>query len=93
VTIGRSSSKPAGLDPQYEWSIEVVAGTGDSLEIHVEKSWRNSDPQERAAGPCAHERGPYRLRVVGRTDRRCNEGGDYKMKWREEKRRSRCASP
>src|SRR5437660_10131048 len=25
--------------------IEVVAGTGDRLQIHAEKSWRNSEPQ------------------------------------------------
>jgi len=59
--------------------IEVVAGTGDSLEIHVEKSWRNSDPQSVQLVPVLTERGLTVCALWDARDRRCNEGGDYKM--------------
>ena len=59
--------------------IEVAAGTGDSLEIHVEKSWRNSDPQSVQLVPVLTERGLTVCAMWDARDRRCNEGGDYKM--------------
>ena len=59
--------------------IEVVAGTSDSLAIHVEKSWRNSDPQSVQLVPVLTERGLTVCALWEARDRRCNEGGDYKM--------------
>jgi hypothetical protein len=59
--------------------IEVVAGEGDSLEIHVEKSWRHSDPQSVQLVPVLTERGLTVCALWDARDRRCNEGGDYRM--------------
>jgi hypothetical protein len=59
--------------------IEVVAGTGDSLEIHVEKSWRHSDPQSVRLIPVLTERGLTVCAMWAARDQRCNEGGDYRM--------------
>jgi len=59
--------------------IEVVAGTGDSLLIHVEKSWRNSDPQSVQVVPVLSERGLTVCALWEARDRRCNEGGDYRI--------------
>jgi len=59
--------------------IEVVAGTGDSLLIHVEKSWRNSDPQSVQVVPVLTERGLTVCALWEARDRRCNEGGDYRI--------------
>jgi Toastrack DUF4097 len=59
--------------------IEVVAGTGDSLRIHVEKSWRQSDPQSVQVVPVLTERGLTVCALWDARDRRCNEGGDYRM--------------
>src|SRR5258706_9327165 len=59
--------------------IEVVAGTGDSLVINVEKSWRNSDPQSVQLIPVLTERGLTVCAVWEARDQRCNEGGDYRM--------------
>src|SRR6266550_1899344 len=59
--------------------IEVVAGTGDSLVINVEKSWRNSDPQSVQLIPVLTERGLTVCAMWEARDQRCNEGGDYRM--------------
>ena len=59
--------------------IEVVAGTGDSLVINVEKSWRNSDPQSVQLIPVLTERGLTVCALWEARDQRCNEGGDYRM--------------
>jgi len=59
--------------------IDVVAGTGDSLVIEVEKSWRNSDPQSVQLIPVLTERGLTVCALWEARDRRCEEGGDYKM--------------
>src|SRR6266550_440209 len=59
--------------------IDVVAGTGDSLVINVEKSWRNSDPQSVQLIPVLTERGLTVCAVWEARDQRCNEGGDYRM--------------
>ena len=59
--------------------IEVVAGEGDSLEIQVEKSWRHSDPQSVQLVPVLTERGLTVCALWDARDRRCNEGGDYRM--------------
>jgi len=59
--------------------IEVVAAAGDSLVIQVEKSWRTSDPQSVQLIPVLTERGLTVCALWEARDRRCNEGGDYKM--------------
>jgi hypothetical protein len=59
--------------------IDVVAGTGDSLEIHVEKSWHNSDPQSVQVVPVLTERGLTVCALWDARDRRCEDGGDYRM--------------
>ncbi len=59
--------------------IDVVAGTGDSLVIHAEKSWRNSDPQSVQVVPVLTERGLTVCALWEARDRRCNEGGDYRI--------------
>src|SRR5437867_7742912 len=59
--------------------IEVVAGTGDSLVIQVEKSWRTSDPQSVQLIPVLTERGLTVCAVWEARDTRCNEGGDYRI--------------
>ena len=59
--------------------IDVVAGTGDSLEIHVEKSWRHSDPQSVQVVPVLTERGLTVCALWDARDRSCKDGGDYRM--------------
>ena len=59
--------------------IDVVAGTGDSLVIQVEKSWRTSDPQSVQLIPVLTERGLTVCAVWEARDTRCNEGGDYRI--------------
>jgi hypothetical protein len=59
--------------------IEVVAGTGDSLVIHVEKSWHSSDPQSVQLIPVLTERGLTVCAVWDAGEGRCNEGGEYRM--------------
>jgi hypothetical protein len=59
--------------------IDVVAGTGDSLEIHVEKSWHQSDPQSVQVVPVLTERGLTVCALWDARDRRCEDGGDYRM--------------
>jgi len=59
--------------------IEVVAGVGDSLVVHAEKSWRRSDPQSVQLIPVLTERGLTVCAVWEARERRCEEGGDYKI--------------
>ena len=59
--------------------IEVVAGAGDSLVVHVEKSWRMSDPQSVQIIPVLTERGLTICAVWEARERRCEEGGDYRI--------------
>jgi hypothetical protein len=59
--------------------IEVVSGTGDSVVIHVEKSWRQSDPQSVQVVPVLSERGLTVCALWQAREQRCNEGGDYRM--------------
>jgi hypothetical protein len=59
--------------------IDVVAGTGDSLVIRAEKSWRNSDPQSVELVPVLTERGLTVCALWEARDKRCNDGGDYRM--------------
>jgi len=59
--------------------IDVVAATGDSLVIEVEKSWRSSDPQSVRLIPILTERGLTVCALWEARDTRCNEGGDYRI--------------
>jgi hypothetical protein len=59
--------------------IEVVAGTGDSLVIQAEKSWRTSEPQSVRLIPVLTARGLTVCALWEARDSRCNEGGDYHM--------------
>src|SRR3989442_5293455 len=59
--------------------IEVVSGAGDSVVIHVEKSWRQSDPQSVRVVPVLTERGLTVCALWEAREQRCNEGGDYRM--------------
>src|SRR6266849_2552926 len=59
--------------------IEVVSGTGDSVVIHVEKSWRQSDPQSVQVVPVLTERGLTVCALWEAREQRCNEAGDYRM--------------
>jgi len=59
--------------------IDVVAGTGDSLVIRAEKSWRTSAPQSVQLVPVLTERGVTVCALWEARDQRCNEGGDYRM--------------
>src|SRR5467141_3388298 len=59
--------------------IEVVAGTGDSVVIHVEKSWRQSDPQSVQVVPVLTDRGLTVCALWDARDKRCNDGGDYRI--------------
>jgi len=59
--------------------IDVVAGTGDSLVVQVEKSWRMSDPQSVQLVPVLTERGVTICAMWEAREQRCNEGGDYHL--------------
>ena len=59
--------------------IEVVAASGDSLVIQAEKSWRTSDPQSVQLVPVLTDRGLTVCALWDARERRCNEGGDYRM--------------
>jgi len=59
--------------------IDVVGGKSDSLEVHVEKSWRNSDPGSVQIIPVPTQLGITICAVWEARETRCNEGGDYRM--------------
>jgi len=59
--------------------IDVVAGTGDSLVIRVEKSWRTSDPQTVQLVPVLTERGVTICAMWEAREQRCDDGGDYRL--------------
>jgi hypothetical protein len=59
--------------------VDVVAGTGDSLVIHAEKSWHTSDPQLVQLVPVPTERGLTVCAVWEAREQRCNDGGDYHL--------------
>jgi len=59
--------------------IDVVAGHSDSLFVHVEKSWRNSDPQSVQLIPVLTERGVTICAMWEAREMRCEEGGDYRL--------------
>jgi hypothetical protein len=59
--------------------IEVVAGSSDSLFVHVEKSWRHSHPQSVRLIPVLSERGVTICAMWDAREQRCEEGGDYRL--------------
>ena len=59
--------------------IEVVAGQSESLFVHAEKSWRNSDPQSVQLIPVLTERGVTICAMWEAREMRCQEGGDYRI--------------
>jgi len=59
--------------------IDVVAGTGDSLVIRVEKSWRTSAPQTVQLVPVLTERGVTICAMWEAREQRCDDGGDYRL--------------
>ena len=59
--------------------IDVVGGNSDSLEVHVEKSWRTSDPDMVQIVPVQTELGVTICAVWEARETRCNDGGDYHM--------------
>lgn len=59
--------------------IDVVPGMGDSIVIHVEKSWRTSSPSSVELVPVLTERGLTVCALWDARDRRCGDGGDYRV--------------
>ena len=59
--------------------IDVVAGHSESLFVHVEKSWRHSDPQSVQIVPVLTERGVTICAMWAAREMRCEEGGDYRL--------------
>jgi hypothetical protein len=59
--------------------IEVVAGEGNRLHVHAEKSWRMSSPSSVELVPVLTERGVTICALWEARERRCNEGGVYHM--------------
>lgn len=59
--------------------IEVVAGSGDTLEVHAEKSWRRSTPGSVELVAVPTERGVTICAMWEARDRRCGDGGDYRL--------------
>jgi hypothetical protein len=59
--------------------IEVVAGNSDTLYVHAEKSWRNSDPSSVQLIPVLTERGVTICAMWEAREQRCADAGDYRM--------------
>jgi hypothetical protein len=59
--------------------VDVVQGTGDMLEVATEKSWRNSDPNSVELVAVPSERGVTICALWAARERRCGEGGDYRL--------------
>jgi hypothetical protein len=59
--------------------ISVVAGTGNTLFVHAEKSWRQSSPSSVELVPVLTERGVTICALWEARERRCADGGDYRM--------------
>jgi putative adhesin len=59
--------------------VEVVAGTGPTLEVIAEKSWKHSDPGTVEIVPVQTERGVTICAVWSAREHRCGDGGDYKL--------------
>jgi len=59
--------------------IDVLPGHSDSLYVHAEKSWRNSDPQSVQLIPVLTERGLTICAMWEAREMRCEDGGDYRL--------------
>ncbi len=59
--------------------IDVVASRSESLFVHAEKSWRNSDPQSVQLVPVVTERGVTICAMWQAREMKCQEGGDYRL--------------
>ena len=59
--------------------IEVVAGSGDTLEVHAEKSWRHSSPGSVELVAVPTERGVTICALWEARERRCGDGGEYRL--------------
>ncbi|HEV8266381.1 MAG TPA: DUF4097 family beta strand repeat-containing protein [Gemmatimonadales bacterium] len=59
--------------------IEVVAGTGSTLEVIAEKSWRHSQPSGVEIVPVQTEEGVTICALWRARERRCADGGDYHL--------------
>jgi hypothetical protein len=59
--------------------IDVLPGHSDSLYVHAEKSWRNSDPQSVQLIPVLTERGVTICAMWEAREMRCEDGGDYRL--------------
>ena len=59
--------------------VEVVQGTGDQLQVVIEKSWRNSQPTSVEMVPIESERGVTICALWAARDRRCGATGEYHM--------------
>ena len=59
--------------------IDVLPGHSDSLYVHAEKSWRNSDPQSVQLVPVLTDRGVTICAMWEAREMRCEEGGDYRL--------------
>lgn len=59
--------------------IDVVSGHSDSVYVHVEKSWRNSDPQSVQMIPVLTGRGLTICAMWEAREMRCEDGGDYRL--------------
>lgn len=59
--------------------IDVLPGHSDSLYVHAEKSWRNSDPQSVQMVPVLTERGVTICAMWDAREMRCEDGGDYRL--------------
>ena len=72
-------------DGQHVWirntngPIEVVGGTGDSLEVHAEKSWRHSNPRAVHLMHVETDRGVTICAMWEAREQKCEDGGDYRM--------------
>ena len=59
--------------------VQVVQGTGDTLDVTAEKSWRNSQPAAVELVPVTSERGVTICALWAARERRCGPGGEYQM--------------
>jgi hypothetical protein len=59
--------------------IDVLPGRSDSLFVHVEKSWRHSDPRSVQLIPVLSDRGVTICALWEAREVHCQENGDYRL--------------
>ena len=59
--------------------IDVIAGWSDTLVVHAEKSWRNSDPESVQLVPVHTARGVTICAMWQAREMRCQDGGEYRL--------------